>query len=299
MAAGGCRRQGRVQPVTLDWLPDFGKTLQGLVNRGVDAVVTGYGDSLDGFSALLTAPVRAVETALLHIPVPAFVLAVAAGAWLARRRSGFALGMAVLPLVLAGLGVWAEAMQSLALVTVAVLLVTILGLPLGVAAARLPRLGRALSPLYDLMQTIPSFVYLIPVAMVLGLGRAPALVATLIYALPPFARLTELGLRGIDGELVQAARALGLGPRRTLWLIELPLARPTILQGLNQAIMMALAMVVVASMIGAKGLGEIVLLGLQRADPGLGFVGGLAIVLLAILLDRMAQAVFVERRRQG
>lgn len=285
--------------MTLDWLPDFGKTLQGLVNRGVDAVVTGYGDSLDGFSALLTAPVRAVETALLHIPVPAFVLAVAAGAWLARRRLGFALGMAVLPLVLAGLGVWAEAMQSLALVTVAVLLVTILGLPLGVAAARLPRLGRALSPLYDLMQTIPSFVYLIPVAMVLGLGRAPALVATLIYALPPFARLTELGLRGIDGELVQAARALGLGPRRTLWLIELPLARPTILQGLNQAIMMALAMVVVASMIGAKGLGEIVLLGLQRADPGLGFVGGLAIVLLAILLDRMAQAVFVERRRQG
>lgn len=299
MAAGGCGRQGRVQPVTPGWLPDFGKTLQGLVNRGVDTVVTGYGDSLDGFSALLTAPVRAVETALLHIPVPVFALAVAAGAWLARRRWGFALAMAVLPLVLAVLGVWTEAMQSLALVTVAVLLVVILGLPLGVAAARLPRLGRVLSPLYDLMQTIPSFVYLIPVAMVLGLGRAPALVATLIYALPPFARLTELGLRGVDGELVLAARALGLGPRQTLWLIELPLARPTILQGLNQAIMMALAMVVVASMIGAKGLGEVVLLGLQRADPGLGFVGGLAIVLLAILLDRMAQAIFVERRQEG
>ncbi len=296
MAAGGRRRQGRVQPVTPGWLPDLGKTLQGLVNRGVDAVVTGYGDSLDGFSALLTAPVRGVETALLHIPVPVFVLAVGAGAWLVRRSLGFALAMAVLPLILAGLGVWAEAMQSLALVAVAVLLVAVLGLPLGIAAARLSRLGKALAPVYDLMQTIPSFVYLIPVAMLLGLGRAPALVATLIYALPPFARLTELGLRGIDTELVQAARALGLGPRQTLWLIELPLARPTILQGLNQAIMMALAMVVVASMIGAKGLGEIVLLGLQRADPGLGFVGGLAIVLLAILLDRMAQAVLVERR---
>jgi len=282
-----------------DWLPDAGKALQRLVNHAVDAVVTGYGDDLDGLSALLTAPVRAVEAALLHIPVPVFVLVVAAGAWLARRKPGFALGMAVLPLVLAGLGVWTEAMQSLALVVVAVLLVTMLGLPLGIAAARLPRLGRALSPLYDLMQTIPSFVYLIPVAMVLGLGRAPALVATLIYALPPFARLTELGLSGVDAGLVQAARALGLGPRQTLWLVELPLARPTILQGLNQAIMMALAMVVVASMIGAKGLGEIVLLGLQRADPGLGFVGGLAIVLLAILLDRMAQAVLVERRREG
>ncbi|WP_038367471.1 ABC transporter permease subunit [Bosea sp. UNC402CLCol] len=279
-----------------DWLPEFGKALQRLVNRAVDAVVTGYGDDLDGFSALLTAPVRGVETALLHVPVPVFVLAIAVGAWLAGRKIGFALAMALLPLVLAGLGVWNEAMQSLALVVVAVLLVAILGLPLGIAAARLPRLGRALAPLYDLMQTIPSFVYLIPVAMVLGLGRAPALVATLIYALPPFARLTELGLRGIDAGLVQAARALGLGPRQTLWLVELPLARPTILQGLNQAIMMALAMVVVASMIGAKGLGEIVLLGLQRADPGLGFVGGMAIVVLAILLDRMAQAVLGARR---
>jgi len=282
--------------VSPDWLPDVGKALQRLVNRAVDAVVTGYGDDLEGFSALLTAPVRGVETALLHIPVPVFVLVVAAGAWLAQRRIGFALAMAILPLILAGLGLWAEAMQSLALVTVAVLLVAILGLPLGVAAARLPRLGRVLAPVYDLMQTIPSFVYLIPVAMVLGLGRAPALVATLIYALPPFARLTELGLRGVDGGMVEGARALGLRPRQTLWLVELPLARPVILQGLNQAIMMALAMVVVASMIGAKGLGEVVLLGLQRADPGLGFVGGLAIVALAILLDRMAQAILGERR---
>lgn len=285
--------------MTPDWLPDLGKALQRLVNQAVDAVVTGHGDGLDGFSALLTAPVRGVETALLGIPVVAFVAAVAAGAWLARREPGFALAMAVLPLLLVGLGLWTEAMQSLALIIVAVALVVVLGLPLGIAAARLPRLGRALAPVYDLMQTIPSFVYLIPVAMVLGLGRAPALLATLIYALPPFARLTELGLRGVDPGMVQAARALGLHPRQTLLLVELPLARPVILQGLNQAIMMALAMVVVASMIGAKGLGEVVLLGLQRADPGLGFVGGLAIVALAILLDRMAQALFGERRPQA
>ncbi|MGE7473345.1 ABC transporter permease [Bosea sp. NPDC003192] len=282
--------------MTLDGLPDFGKALQKLVNQGVDAVVTGYGNDLDGFSRSLTAPVRGVEAALLLIPVPAFVLAVAASAWLARRSVGFALAMAVLPLVLAGLGVWTEAMQTLALVIVAVVLVVIIGLPLGIAAARLPRLGRVLAPIYDLMQTIPNFVYLIPVAMLLGLGRAPALLATLIYALPPFARLTELGLRGIDIGMVHAARALGLGPWQTLRLIELPLARPVILQGLNQAIMLSLAMVVVASMIGAKGLGEVVLLGLQRADPGLGFVGGLAVVALAILLDRMAQAILRQRR---
>lgn len=282
--------------MTLDGLPDLGKALQKLVNGAVDAVVTGYGNDLDGFSRLLTAPVRGVEAALLLIPVPAFVLAVAASAWLARRSVRFALAMAALPLVLAGLGVWTEAMQTLALVIVAVLLVVLIGLPLGVAAARLPRLGKALAPVYDLMQTIPNFVYLIPVAMLLGLGRAPALLATLIYALPPFARLTELGLRGIDIGMTHAARALGLGPWQTLWLVELPLARPVILQGLNQAIMLSLAMVVVASMIGAKGLGEVVLLGLQRADPGLGFVGGLAVVALAILLDRMAQAILRQRR---
>lgn len=282
--------------MTLDSLPDLGKALQKLVNQAVDAVVTGYGSDLDGFSRLLTAPVRGVETALLLIPVPAFVLAVAGSAWLARRSLGFTLAMAILPLVLAGLGVWTEAMQTLALVIVAVVFVVLIGLPLGVAAARQPRLGKALAPVYDLMQTIPNFVYLIPVAMLLGLGRAPALLATLIYALPPFARLTELGLRGIDAGMVQAAQALGLRPRQTLLLIELPLARPVILQGLNQAIMLSLAMVVVASMIGAKGLGEVVLLGLQRADPGLGFVGGLAVVALAILLDRMAQAILRERR---
>jgi glycine betaine/proline transport system permease protein len=201
--------------VTTTLVPEFGKALQRAVNRAVDALVTGYGDRLDGFSAVLTAPVRLAETLLQHVPVPAFVLAVAAGAWLATRRLGFALTMAALPLALAGLGIWGEAMQSLALVTVAVVFVVLLGLPLGVAAARLPRLGRVLAPLYDLMQTIPSFVYLIPVAMLLGLGRAPALVATLVYALPPFARLTELGLRGVDAGLVEASRALGLRVRRS------------------------------------------------------------------------------------
>lgn len=273
-------------------LPDLGKPLQGVVNRLVDALVTGSGDKLDAVSDGLTAPVRLLESALAQVPPEAGIAMVGLAAWLATRRIAFATGMATLVLMLALLGVWPAAMQSLALIVVAVVLIVLFGLPLGVAAARAPRISRVLAPLYDLMQTVPSFVYLIPVAMILGLGRAPALVATLIYALPPFARLTELGLREVDGRAVEAARALGLSARQSLWLIELPLARPAILQGLNQAIMMALAMVVVASMIGAKGLGETVLLGLQRADPGLGFVGGLGIVLLAVLLDRLAQAIF-------
>lgn len=283
-------------------LPDLGKPLQGGVNRLVDALVVGFGDKLDAVSDGLTAPIRLLEGALVPLPPEAGIAAVTLIAWLATRRVAFSAGMGALMLALALLGVWPAAMQSLALIVVAVVLIVLLGLPLGVAAARMPRFSRALTPLYDLMQTVPSFVYLIPVAMILGLGRAPALVATLIYALPPFARLTELGLREVDGRAVEAGRALGLSARQGLWLIELPLARPAILQGLNQAIMMALAMVVVASMIGARGLGETVLLGLQRADPGLGFVGGLGIVLLAVLLDRLAQAVFRARapsRRRG
>jgi glycine betaine/proline transport system permease protein len=282
--------------VSAGLLPDLGKPLQGVVNRLVDALVTGSGDKLDAVSDGLTAPVRLLESALAQVPPEAGIAMVGLAAWLATRRIAFATGMAALVLMLALLGVWPAAMQSLALIVVAVVLIVLFGLPLGVAAARAPRTSRVLAPLYDLMQTVPSFVYLIPVAMILGLGRAPALVATLIYALPPFARLTELGLREVDGRAVEAARALGLSARQSLWLIELPLARPAILQGLNQAIMMALAMVVVASMIGAKGLGETVLLGLQRADPGLGFVGGLGIVLLAVLLDRLAQAIFRAQR---
>jgi len=273
-------------------LPDLGKSLQGAVNRLVDALVVGLGDHLDSFASALTAPARLVEAALMRVPPEAGILIVAIAAWFASRRLSFVLAMAGLALALALLGVWQAAMQSLSLIVVAVVMIVVIGLPLGIASARLPRLSRLTTPLYDLMQTVPSFVYLIPVAMVLGLGRAPALVATLIYALPPFARLTELGLREVELGPVEAARALGLSSRQTLRLVELPLARPMILQGLNQSIMMALAMVVVASMIGAKGLGEIVLLGLQRADPGLGFVGGLAIVLLAVLLDRLAQAGF-------
>ncbi|MFN3673018.1 MAG: ABC transporter permease [Bosea sp. (in: a-proteobacteria)] len=283
--------------MTPSLLPDFGKTLQDAVNRAVDAVILGVGEDLDGIARGLTAPVRLAETVLQQLsPEIAIVLVFGLG-FLASRRWRFAAAMAGLVAGLALLGVWAAAMQTLALILVAVLFIVALGLPLGVAAAKLPRLSRLLTPLYDLMQTIPSFVYLIPVAMILGLGRAPALVATLIYALPPFARLTELGLREIDKGAVEAARALGLTRRQSLLLIELPLARPAILQGLNQSIMMALAMVVVASMIGAKGLGETVLLGLQRANPGLGFVGGLAIVLLAVLLDRLTQALLGGRRR--
>ncbi len=273
-------------------LPDFGPAIQRAVSRFVDALVVDYGDGTEVFALWLTAPVRWAEALLVRVPPEVGIAAVLVIAWLVSRRAVFTLAMAGLAAGIGLLGLWPAAMQSLALVLVAVAMVVVVAVPLGVASARSARLSGALAPVYDVMQTIPSFVYLIPVAMLLGLGRAPALLATFIYALPPLARLTELGLREVEARYVEGARALGLSARHTLWLVELPLARPAMLQGLNQSILMALGMVVVASMIGAKGLGEVVLLGLQRADAGLGFVGGLGIVLLAMLLDRMARAAW-------
>ncbi len=280
------------------FLPDLGKPLQQAVSRLVDHLVVQYGDGLDVAGRALIAPVQWVEAVLMPVPPELGIGIVTGLAWLGSRRVGFSLAMGALALAIGLLGLWPAAMQSLALIIVAVAIVVLAALPLGMAAARSPRMSAVVAPVYDVMQTIPSFVYLIPVAMLLGLGRAPALVATIVYALPPLARLTELGLREVDTRLVEGARALGLSSRQTLLLVELPLARPAILQGLNQSIMMALGMVVVASMIGAKGLGEVVLLGLQRADPGLGFVGGLGIVVLAMLLDRMAQAAWARNARE-
>jgi glycine betaine/proline transport system permease protein len=144
-------------------------------------------------------------------------------------------------------------------------------------------------PVLDLMQTIPSFVYLIPAAMLFGLGKVPAIVATVIYATPPLVRLTDLGMRQVDRQVIDAARVFGANRWQVLREVQLPLARPSIMQGVNQMTMMALGMVVIASMIGARGIGETVLLGLQRADSGQGAVGGLGIVMLAIVLDRITQ----------
>ncbi len=273
-------------------LPDLGPAIQEAVRTFVDTLVVRYGDGTEAFSLWLTTPVRWAEAGLTRLPPEAGIVLVFAAAWLATRRLRFAVMMAMLAIAIALLGLWLAAMQSLALVVVAVAMVVLVAVPLGIAASRSARVSGALRPVYDVMQTIPSFVYLIPVAMLLGLGRAPALVATFVYALPPLARLTELGLREVELRYVEGARALGLSARQALWLVELPLARPSILQGLNQSVLMALGMVVVASMIGAKGLGEVVLLGLQRADAGLGFVGGLGIVLLAMLLDRLARAAW-------
>jgi glycine betaine/proline transport system permease protein len=178
-------------------------------------------------------------------------------------------------------------MTTLAIMLVATVFTVLLGIPAGIAMARSDRLKRSLRPLLDGMQTMPSFVYLVPVVMFFGLGNVAAIIATFIYAVPPIVRLTDLGLRLVDREVLEAANAFGASERQTLLWVRLPLALPTIMAGVNQTIMMALAMVVVASMIGARGLGQEVLRGLQRGDVGLGLEAGLAIVFLAVIMDRV------------
>lgn len=261
------------------------------VNRLVDELVWRYGEVFEGISQALLRFILAFEAPFRALSWPWLAAGVALLAWFLSRRLALALGLAFAVWLLAGLGLWDQAMQTLALVVAAVVLSVALGLPLGILMAKSDRFRGLMLPVLDAMQTMPSFVYLIPALLLFGLGKVPALLATVIYAAPPMIRLTDLGLRLVSREVVEAAEAYGATPWQRLLKVELPLALPNLLTGVNQTTMMALAMVVIASMIGARGLGEEVLLGIQRLDMGRGAEAGVAIVALAILMDRLTQAV--------
>ena len=269
---------------------DLGEPIQRGVNAFIDRLVADHGDGFEAVAGALLAPLVALEQGLRAVPAWAVILAVGLIAYAAGRRIVPALGLSGCLYVIGCLGLWDQAMQTVALMLVAVALAVLLGLPLGIGMARSRAARAMLGPALDLMQTIPSFVYLIPAAMLFGLGKVPALLATVIYATPPLVRLTDLGLRLVDPEIIEAGRAFGATRLQILRTVQLPLALPSIMQGINQATMMALGMVVIASMIGARGVGETVLVGLQRADSGRGFIGGLAIVILAVVFDRITQA---------
>lgn len=277
--------------------PDWHSPLRDGTNRAIDALIVGFGDQFEHLSNGLLALLVLIEQALRGAPPWGMLAATAAIGFAASRKWLFGLLAAVGMWVVGALGQWDQAMQTLALVLVSVLVSLAVGLPLGVWSARSTWVRRVVSPALDLMQTIPSFVYLIPAAMLFGLGKVPAILATVIYAAPPLIRLTELGIRQVGVDAIEASRAYGATRWQMLVKVQIPLSLPSIMQGINQTTMMALAMVVIASMIGARGVGETVLLGLQRNDPGTGLVGGLVIVILAILLDRMLQAC--GKRLQG
>ncbi|HPK81271.1 MAG TPA: proline/glycine betaine ABC transporter permease [Methanoculleus sp.] len=258
----------------------------------VDRIDTHLGWLLDGASDGLRFLVGGFEDILLLIPAPILILLAGILVWLVTRRDIRLAGLTVVGLLLIwNLGLWNLAMLTLALVVVSTVLALAIAIPLGIAAAGSETLNALLKPVLDFMQTMPSFVYLIPAVIFFGLGSVPGIIATVVFAMPPALRLTNLGIRQVPRELIEVADAFGSTPRQKLFKVQLPVALPTIMAGMNQCIMLALSMTVIASMIGAGGLGYQVLVGIQRVDIGMGFEAGLAIVIIAIILDRITQNI--------
>ncbi|MEA2085633.1 MAG: proline/glycine betaine ABC transporter permease [Chloroflexota bacterium] len=232
-----------------------------------------------------------IERFLLWLPWFVIVLLVGLLAWRVMRLWWAGLLMAVFLVLIGSFGYWDLAMMTLAIIIAAVIISLALGIPTGIVMARSNLVESIIRPVLDAMQTMPSFVYLIPALMFFGLGKVPAVFATIIYAVPPVIRLTNVGIRQVSPDVVEAARAFGSNSRQILFEVQLPLAIPSIMVGINQTTMMALAMVVIASMIGARGLGLEVLLAINRIEVGRGFEAGLCIVLLAIIIDRITHAL--------
>jgi ABC-type proline/glycine betaine transport system permease subunit/ABC-type proline/glycine betaine transport system substrate-binding protein len=259
------------------------------VNEAVAALVTRHGAAFRTASHAFLNLIVLVDTGLGLIPWWLLIGIFVGLAWTGSRRPALSLAVGVLMFVVGMLGLWDLMLQTLTLMLISSGVALVIGLPVGILTAKSPWVRAVTLPTLDVMQTMPSFVYLIPALMLFGLGKVPAILATVIYALPPMIRLTALGIDQVDAEIKEAATAFGVTPLQMLLTVELPLARPSIMAGVNQTIMLALSMVVVASMIGARGLGERVLNGIQSLDIGQGLEAGIGIVILAVVLDRITQ----------
>lgn len=231
-----------------------------------------------------------IESFLQWVPPLVFLVVMSLLAWQLANRT-LAIQSGVTLAMIGFMGTWSETMTTLALVITAMFFCILIGLPIGILVARSDRLEQTIRPLLDAMQTLPTFVYLVPIVMLFGIGEVPGVIVTLVFAIPPLIRLTNIGIRQVSGEIIEAALSFGSTPNQVLWEVQIPLAMPTILAGVNQAIMLALSMVVITSMIAVGGLGQMVLQGIGRLDVGLATVGGISIVLIAILLDRWTQAI--------
>jgi glycine betaine/proline transport system permease protein len=252
-----------------------------------------YGWIFEAINNFLLAMLVALKNFLILAPWPLVILGVVVIAYFASgRKIGTTVFVGFCTFFIGFLHpiFWQKAIETTAIMLISIFLCTIVGIPIGILMARSTRIRDKLLPVLDLMQTIPAFVYLIPGIMLFGLGAVPAIIATFIYAVPPLVRLTDLGIRLVDKEVIEAADAFGASRKQKLFGVQLPLALPNIMQGINQCTMMALSMVVIASMIGTRGLGDEVLLGLQQLNVGKAAEAGIAIVLLAIVLDRITQS---------
>ncbi|MGU3492642.1 ABC transporter permease [Xanthobacteraceae bacterium A53D] len=262
----------------------------GGIDTAVNYILDNFAPVLDFIAAVIGFVTGGIQDALTAIPMPVGIaIFVALSLW--RVGPGFALLAGAALWLVDNMGLWTPMMETLSLVISSTLMAMALGLPLGIAMARSNTVAAVVRPVLDLMQTMPAFVYLIPAAMFFGLGAVPGAIATVIFAMPPVVRLTNLGIRQVNAEFVEAGNAFGCSATQLLFKVQLPNAMPSIMAGINQTIMLSLSMVVIASMIGAGGIGNTVLTGIQRLDVGTGFEGGLAVVILAVILDRLAQSL--------
>ena len=272
-----------------EWLTDHKIPLGLWLRDFVNGLTTHAQGVFDTISLVLGSLIDALTAGLEAIPPLLFIAIVTAGAYWLHRSKALALFAALSLLLIVNLGYWTETVQTLSLVFCATLVCVVIGVPLGIAAAHRPWVYQALRPFLDLMQTIPTFVYLIPTLVLFGLGAVPGLISTVIFSIPAPIRLTYLGLSSVPTALREAGAAFGATPRQLLYKVELPHALPTIMAGITQCIMLSLSMVVIAALVGADGLGKPVVRALNTVNIGMGFEAGLAIVILAILLDRICK----------
>ena len=276
---------GEFPSMKIGELREFKKSIDGSFSE-----FTGeYGEAIEGFFDPLLWFLVWFEKLLLATPWPIILIIVGSLAWAGSRSIKIASGAILAFIAIGYFGMWEDTMSTLAIVSVATLICIVIGIPMGILMARSKYAQTLVTPLLDIMQTIPAFVYLIPVVMLLGIGKVPGLIAVCIYALPPVVRLTNLGIRLVSKEALEAADAFGASYSQRLFGVQIPLALPNIFAGINQTIMMALSMVVIASMIGVAGLGVPVLRSISNQYLALGLLNGLAIVALAIIFDRVTQ----------
>ena len=280
-----------------NWLVDFpalAKNDLRAIQKGIDESFREfsrtYGQAIEDFFDPLLQFMIWFEKLLLGAPWWLVILVIAGLAYLASRSWKLSVGVILAFFVIGLFGMWDNTMRTISIIGVSTLMALAIGIPIGILMARYDRVQSTVTPVLDIMQTMPSFVYLIPVVMLLGIGRVPGVLSVIIYAIPPVIRLTNLGIRLVDKDVLEAANAFGASFRQRLFGVQIPLAMPNIMAGVNQTIMMALAMVVIASMIGVKGLGQPVLKAITNQYFSMGLFNGLAIVAIAIIFDRVSQA---------
>ena len=282
-----------ILPKALTKFPEMGRTDLRDLKKGIDESFRGFtrgnGEAIENFFYPLKVFMVWFEKLLVATPWPLMIAILMILVWFGSRSKLLVVGTLISMLMIGYFGMWTDTMKTLALVSVSTFVCIALGIPLGILMSKSDRMQSIIVPILDIMQTIPSFVYLIPVLMLLGIGKVPGLIAVCIYAIPPVVRLTDLGIRLVDRDVLEAADAFGASPSQKMMRVQLPLALPNLFAGVNQTIMMALAMVVVASLIGAQGLGSNVLKAVNNQYLTLGIMNGLAIVAIAILFDRVSQ----------